>query len=565
VEPDEVLEESLGGAEAMLGSIDPAVLGRALRAATLSAARRPVPVAANLARFAATLARGGLATGLRAVGLDARGPMAPAGNDKRFRDRAWTENAAFYGLLQAYLATAQLIRDTVEVADLDERTDAKARFAANLAADLIAPTNFLLTNPVALRKLFDTGGHSLVRGAKNFVHDVRTNGGYPSQVDTTPFELGVNLAATPGKVVFRNDLIELIQYEPVTSLAYRIPVIFCPPWINKYYILDLAPEKSLVEFAVRHGLTVFAISYRNPDTSMRATGFDDYLLKGPRAALDVVRAITGSDTVNLLAACLGGTLNTSLLAYLHARGEEDLVNSSTYLNCLNDHSIGGTLGMVFSDPETVAGLQRKMAKSGYLEAAEMARTFNLLRANDLVFSYVASNWLMGETPPPFDLLAWNVDSTRMPEKMHSFYLRKFWIDNALAHDELELAGERLIISSITTDTYVCAAVDDHIVPWQGSYKTTQMFKGDCRFVLSSSGHIAGIVNPPSAKTKLWTNADLPADPEVWRAGATEHQETWWNDWLGWIQERSGEFVDLPPVGCEEHPVLDDAPGRYVRG
>jgi polyhydroxyalkanoate synthase len=430
--------------------------------------------------------------------------------------------------------------------------------------EAISPTNLLATNPAALERAFETGGLSLARGAIHFVRDVTTNGGWPKQVDTSPFTLGANMAATRGRVVFRNELIELIQYEPQTSEVREIPILFCPPWINKYYIMDLAPGRSLIEWAVQHGLTTFAISYRNPDSSMRGLTCDDYLMKGPRAALDVVRSITGAPKVNTLAVCLGGTLNTMLLAYLNAAGE-DTVHTSTYLNTLNDFSDGGTLRDVFTDSRTVEGLARRMEAKGYLEASDMAHTFDLLRARDLVFKYVELDWLMGDEPPAFDMLAWNSDSTRMPAVMHAYYLRRCWIDNALARDEMEADGVSLQVSKISNEVYVVAAVDDHIVPWRASYRTTQLFKGNCRFVLSSSGHIAGIVNPPSAKTRLWVNDDLPPSGDEWLEHAVEHQETWWNDWIGWITARSGELGPPPPIGNESFPGGVRAPGTYVYG
>jgi polyhydroxyalkanoate synthase len=290
--------------------------------------------------------------------------------------------------------------------------------------------------------------------------------------------------------------------------------------------------------------------------------FDDYLVNGQLAALDVVREITGAPQANTLAVCLGGTLNACALAYLNATGD-DMVKTSTYLNSLVDFTDGGALKSVFTDRGTIDGLARKMEEKGYLDGADMAHTFDLLRANDLLFNYVASNWLMGQRPPAFDLLAWNNDSTRMPAKMHAFYLRRFYVDNALAGDELTLAGERLMLSEITQPTYIVAAIDDHIVPWQASYRTTQLLKGDVRFVLSSAGHIAGIVNPPSAKARLWTNEVLPSDPSRWMAGATEHHDTWWRDWAEWIVQHSGEFKDAPVLGDTHHTPLCDAPGTYV--
>jgi len=365
--------------------------------------------------------------------------------------------------------------------------------------------------------------------------------------------------------VFRNDLIELIQYSPVTERTREIPLLIGPPWINKYYILDLAPGRSFVEWAVAHGLTTFAISYRNPDSTMRDFGFDEYLLKGPRAALDVVREITGAETVNTASACLGGTLNTALLAYLDATGEHGLINSSTTMNCLVDHEGAGVLSHVFADGTTVDRLDHQMSRKGYLEASDMAHTFDLLRANDLIFAYVVSGWLKGEDPPAFDLLAWNNDSTRMPAKMHSFYLRQCWIENALARDRMVLAGEKLRVSEIDTDSYIVAAKDDHIVPWRSSYKTTQILAGKSRFVLSSAGHVAGIVNPPGPKARLWTSDSTPEDPDEWLDGTAEAADTWWNDWVSWIIPRSGELVDPPAMGSGAYPVIEDAPGRYVKG
>jgi polyhydroxyalkanoate synthase len=558
--------QSLGAAEGLAGTLDPIGVAGSLTRALGQRARDPLGVGGLFTSHMMALSRAATATAGRALGLDVEGPAVPGPKDRRFSEAAWKENAAFFGLMQTYLLSCQLFRDLVEGADLDPVAGAKARFLTNLINDSLAPTNFLLTNPTALRRAAETGGWSVIRGARNMAHDMVHNDGWPRQVDMTPFKVGENMANSPGQVVFRNDLIELIQYRPNTEKTHEIPLLMCPPWINKYYVMDLAPEKSLVQWAVDHGMTAFMISYRNPDASMRDFGFDDYLLKGPRTALDVVREITGADTVNTLSVCLGGTLNTALLAYLDATGDGGLVNSSTSLNCLVDHSDAGILSEVFTDRDTVAGLEAKMNKVGYLEATDMARTFDLLRANDLVFSYVSSGWLCGEDPPAFDLLAWNHDSTRMPAKMHSFYLRSCWIDNALAEDRLELAGERLQVSGIDVDSYFVSAIEDHIVPWRNAYRTTQLMKkSDCRFVLSSSGHIAGIVNPPNPKSKLWTNPELPADADAWLGEATESRETWWNDWLEWIVPRSGGMRKPPPMGSTAHPALGPAPGTYVKG
>ena len=393
--------------------------------------------------------------------------------------------------------------------------------------------------------------------------DIRHNGGWPSQVDCTGFEVGVNMAATPGSVVYRSDLIELIQYEPQGKHVHSVPLLFCPPWINKYYIMDLAPGKSLIEWAVQHGHTCFAISYRNPDASMRDLGFEDYLKQGPLDAVRVVREITGAPKVNTVSVCLGGTLARSAWRTTRHRRRLDQVGH------LPQHPHGlqhqGTLG-VFTDEATIAGLEKKMAKRGFLDSDKMAHTFDALRANDLVFSYVVNNWLLGKKPPAFDLLVWNKDSTRMPAKMHSQYLRSCYLNNEFASGEFEVDGQRSTRARSTSTPTCLSAVDDHIVPWVSGYKTTQLLGGRNRFVLSTSGHIAGIVNPPSPKAKHWVNEDdLPADPQEWKDGAKLQEGTWWEDWATWIAGQGGPKVAAPrQLGSKEHPPIEPAPGSYVR-
>ena len=434
---------------------------------------------------------------------------------------------------------------------------------ANFLVDALAPTNTLAGNPAAVRKAFDTGGKSIVRGLKNMVHDVRHNGGWPSQVDKSGFEVGVNMGATPGSVVYRSELIELIQYTPQTPDTHAVPLLFCPPWINKFYIMDLAPGKSLIEWAVQHGHTCFAISYRNPDKTMSELGFRDYLFQGPLDAVRVVRDITGAPAVNTVSVCLGGTLTAIGLAHNAARGD-DSINSATFLNTHTDFTQPGLLG-TFTDEATVAGLEKQMRKKGYLDSATMARTFSALRPNDLIFQYLVNNWLLGNKPPAFDLLAWNEDSTRMPARMHSEYLRSCYLRNEFARGEFEVDGNRVDPGLVDVDTYVLAAVDDHVVPWTSGYKTTQLLGGKSRFVLSSSGHIAGIVNPPSPKAKHWVNDSLPADPHEWKEHAQLVEATWWQDWTEWIAERGGDMVPAPDhLGNDAYPPIEEAPGSYVR-
>jgi polyhydroxyalkanoate synthase len=362
-------------------------------------------------------------------------------------------------------------------------------------------------------------------------------------------------------VVFRNDLMELIQYAPQTERTHRIPLLCSPPWINKYYIMDLAPGRSFVEWAVAKGHTVFAISYRNPDESMRNVALDDYLLRGPYDALDVIAEITGTDQVNIVGLCLGGTLTAMLLAHL-AANDRDRVRSATLLNTLVDFSEPGPMGR-FLDRTSVERLSERMLRRGYLDSTEMAGMFDLLRARDLIWNYVVSGWLMGEQPPAFDILAWNADGTRMPADMHSFYLRCCYVENQLARGEMSLARTRLDLGRITADTYLLSAKDDHIAPWRSSYATTRLLHGGVRFVLSSSGHVAGIVNPPGSRRTFWTNEQLPADPEAWLAGAEEHRGSWWQDWADWIASRAGARRRPPPLGSDAHRPLTEAPGSYV--
>ncbi len=560
--PDSSTLPLLGATEAAIDTADPVSLGRSFLGALRRGARRPLHSVPAWLRYGAGLGMAGTNLAARVVGIHLPGVAEPDPKDARFLDPTWSDNIVFSGVLQVYLLTARLVQELVEAVAQPAPEGPKAEFAASILVDVLAPTNFLLTNPRALKRAFETGGTSVVRGARNYLHDVVHNDGWPRQVDREPFVLGRNTAATPGTVVFRNELIEVLQYAPTTDEVFERPLVVIPPWINRYYIADLAPGKSLVEWAVGHGHTTFAVSFRNPDRSMRELSFDDYLRLGPLAAIDVARDIAGSETVNTLSICLGGTMTAMALAYLDACGD-DLVHSATYLNSAIDYSDAGALSSVFADPATLEGLVRRMEKQGFLPGKDIARTFDLLRANDLVFRYVVDGWLMGQPPPAFDLLAWNADSTNMPGRAHAEYIRLAYLDNALARDEYVAMGERLMISEIRTDSYVVAGIEDHIVPWQVSYRTALLFKGAVRFVMTSGGHIAGIVSPPHPKMRLWTNDRLPRDPEEWRAGATEHHDTWWNDWSAWLAERAGGLRPPPTMGDATHPVLGDAPGEYV--
>jgi polyhydroxyalkanoate synthase subunit PhaC len=561
--PGRSLLDRLGVAEDPMTGADPVSFLRSLASAGAALVKNPAGAAAANARLAIGLAAAVRATAVRTVGGDTPGPMSPAPGDKRFADPAYAENPVYFLLAQQYLLSSQLVTELLDVAGLGAQQDTKARFAAKFILDALAPTNTLPGNPAAIRQAFDTGGKSVIRGAENMLSDLRHNGGWPSQVDTSGFEVGVNMAATPGAVVYRSDLIELIQYDPQVKRVHSVPLLFCPPWINKYYIMDLAPGKSLIEWALQHGHTCFAISYRNPDATMRDLGFEDYLRQGPLDAVRVVREITGAPEVNTVSVCLGGTLTAIGLAHNAAIGDHS-IKSATFLNTHTDFSVPGTLG-VFTDEATIAGLEKQMAKQGFLESDKMAHTFDALRANDLVFQYVVNNWLLGKKPPAFDLLVWNKDSTRMPARMHSEYLRSCYLRNEFARGEFEIAGQKLDPGKVKVDTYVLSAVDDHIVPWVSGYKTTQLLGGHNRFVLSTSGHIAGIVNPPGPKAKHWTNDASPADPQEWKDAAQLQEGTWWEDWAKWIARQGGPKVAAPrQLGSTEYPPIEAAPGSYVR-
>ncbi|CAN5465526.1 class I poly(R)-hydroxyalkanoic acid synthase [soil metagenome] len=539
--------------------------GKALVGAVARSARHPRDLAAAGVTYAGSLAALAPPTFSRLFGTrgaTVAAPSAEARPDKRFADAAWSDNAAFFALHGAYVAGCRLGDDVLDAGSKNPGVDAKARLAWQLLSDALAPTNFLLTNPAALRQAVRTGGRSVATGAGNFARDLVSNNGKPRQVDNRGFEVGENLAATRGTVVFRNDLMELIQYAPQTEQVHAVPLLAVPPWINKYYVMDLAPGRSLLEWAVQHQRTVFVISYRNADESLRDVTMDDYLTRGPLAAIDAIRDITGAPVVDLLGLCIGGAMAAMTAAYL-AQEEPDRIGSVTLLNTLLDYSDPGALG-VFTDERSVARLEHQMARTGFLEADQMAGTFDALRPNDLIFGYVVSSWLLGEDPPAFDILSWNADSTRMPGAMHGFYLRSLYVDNLLMRDELELAGRRLRLGDVTAPAYVVGAVNDHIVPWTASYQATQLLGGDVRYVLSNGGHIAGVVNPPGPKAWHLVAEGSPASPSDWRASAAKQEVTWWEDWTAWSSERAGGLVAPPQTGSVAYPSLGAAPGDYIR-
>jgi polyhydroxyalkanoate synthase len=551
--------------QSLAAAADPVGFAGALTEAARVVVTHPVPAARSTVDLATGSGRAALAAVLRGLGGRQTGPAPLPEKDRRYADPAWEGNAWYFLLRQEHALFAHCLRAVARDAELTPQTRKKIDFLVQQAIEATSPVNWPWSNPTMLKKALETGGQSLVRGARNALRDVVTNRGMPRQTTAGQFTPGRDLAATPGTVVFRNRLMELIQYAPQTDQVHEIPLLLSPPWINKYYIMDLAPQKSLVEWAVQHGHTVFVISYRNPDESLRDVTMSDYLREGTVAALDAVQDITGAEKVNVAALCLGGTLATATAAWLAARGE-DRINSLTLMNTLLDFTAPGQLG-VFTDEQTVSRLERSMKRTGYLPAESMKTTFDLLRATDLVWNYVINDWILGEDPAPFDMLSWNSDSTRMPAAMQVEYLRTCYLENQLAEGTMELAGQRLELEAVRQDAYVVSAEADHIAPWASVYRGATRLGGTVRFVLSNSGHIAGVVNPPSPKSKHWFGESdhLPADPQQWRDDAGEHRASWWEDWTLWIAERAGGQRTPPTTGNEAHPPLQDAPGSYVLG
>ncbi|MBP2369135.1 PHA/PHB synthase family protein [Pseudonocardia parietis] len=544
--------------------VDPVGFGGALGETAKSLAGSPGAVLRAGVGFGVDSVKAVAAAASRAAGGTANGPASLPEKDKRYTDPAWEGNAWYYLARQEHSLLADRLTELSQAARVSPTARRKLDWLVGQVIEAFAPPNGVVTNPAWPKKVVETGGLNVVRGARNLLRDTVQNRGMPRQVTPGEFVVGKDLAVTPGHVVYRNRLIEIIQYEPQTEKVHEIPLLMSPPWINKYYIMDLAPEKSLVEWAVRHGHTVFMISYRNPDSALADVTMSDYLREGPITALDVVREITGRKTVNLAGLCLGGTLSAATTAWLHAKGD-DRVNSLTLMNTLLDFTGPGQLG-VFTDEQTVNRLERSMRKDGYLPSSSMKTTFDLLRATDLVWNYVVNDWMLGEDPKPFDMLSWNADSTRMPAAMQTEYLRTLYLENQFAEGKLELAGERLDLGQVRTDSYVITAESDHIAPWKSVYKGAAKIGGTVRFVLSNSGHIAGVVNPPSPKSRHWfgESADLPGSADDWRDDAGEHKASWWEDWAPWIAERAGKQVPAPErVGSETYPPLEPSPGRYV--
>src|SRR5690349_8780560 len=504
---------------------------------------------------------------LKLLGQPSRPVAEPAKGDKRFRHEDWQEHFLFDYIKQSYLITARWLHGAVaNVEGLDEHTRKKVDFFTRQYIDALAPSNFALTNPEVFRETIASGGQNLVKGLNNLLDDIERGHGQLkiSMTDSKAFELGVNIATTPGQVVFQNDLMQLIQYQPTTAKVWKRPLLIIPPWINKYYILDLREKNSFIRHAVNEGMTVFVVSWVNPDAALAHKDFEDYLLEGPLAALDAIRDATGEADANVIGYCLGGTLLAATLGYLAAKRDKR-VASATFMTALVDFSAAGELE-VFIDEDQVASLEKKMQERGYLEGSEMANTFNLLRANDLIWSFVINNYLLGRDPFPFDLLHWNCDSTRMPARMHSYYLRNMYMGNKLREPgALTLAGVPIDLSKVTVPTYFVSAIEDHIAPWKTTYAGPGLIQGKKRFVLSGSGHIAGMINPPAAnKYGYWTNETLADNADEWFAGAAQHAGSWWSDWRAWIEPFLEGEVPARVPGKGKLPVIEAAPGSYAR-
>jgi polyhydroxyalkanoate synthase len=500
-------------------------------------------------------------------GLQA-GTAVSAPSDRRFADEAWRSNPVAQFAASAYLLNARTLMGLAEAVEGDEKTKARVRFAVEQALAATAPSNFLALNAEAQKKAIETQGESIAQGLTNLLHDMRQ--GHVSMTDESIFEVGKNVATTEGAVVFENEFFQLLEYKPLTAKVHERPFLLVPPCINKFYILDLQPENSLIRYAVAQGHRTFVVSWRNPDESMSGKTWDDYIEQAAIKAIDVVQEITGAKTINALGFCVGGTILATALAVLAARGEKP-VASATFLTSLLDFSDTGILD-IFIDEQSVKFREMQMGNGGLLKGQDLASTFSFLRPNDLVWNYVVGNYLKGETPPPFDLLYWNSDSTNLPGPFYAWYLRNTYFENNLSKPgKLTVCGEKINLSKLDLPVYIYGSREDHIVPVGGAYASTQVLPGKKRFVMGASGHIAGVINPPAKKKRsYWTNDKLPqgkfpASQADWLKGATEHPGSWWTDWSDWLKGYAGKQIAAPKTyGSRKYKVIEPAPGRYVK-
>jgi len=501
----------------------------------------------------------------RSLGMAADAIAEPPRGDRRFTDSAWSEQLLFDFIKQSYLLTSRYVLNLAAAADLDPPQQRKLDFLTRQFIDAMAPTNFVASNPEVLRATVESKGANLLRGMQNLARDLAAGRGRLriSMVDESRFEVGRNIATTPGKVVYENDLMQLIQYSPSTDKVYQTPLVIFRPWINKFYILDLAPHNSFIRWAVSKGYTVFVVSWVNPDAKLAHKTFEDYLNQGIFDALQAIEAATGEREVNAIGYCIGGTLLACALSQM-AQTDDDRIRSATFFTTQVDFSEAGEL-TVFTDEYQIKSLERTMKKRGYLDASEMATTFNLLRANDLIWSFVVNNYLLGRSPAAFDLLYWNNDSTRMPLAMHSFYLREMYLHNRLAQPGgITLNGFPVDLGKVRIPIFLQSSKEDHIAPYPSVYKATKLYSGPITFMLAGSGHIAGVINPPQANKYYYcTNSDVPADVEDWIESSERHEGSWWPYWHQWLYRRSGRKVAARVPGSGKLPAIEDAPGRYV--
>ncbi|MEO1272904.1 MAG: class I poly(R)-hydroxyalkanoic acid synthase, partial [Myxococcota bacterium] len=509
-------------------------------------------------------------TSRRAFGLDHTPVIEPPSGDKRWRDPAWSKYALFDFMKQSYLLTSRWMMDAVhDTATLTDAERERLGFFTRQTLSALSPTNFIFTNPAVLKAIQDTRGANLLEGLHNLLRDLEEGDGElrTRMTDEDAFTVGQNVATAPGQVVFENDLMQLLQFNPTTDEVARRPLLIVPPWINKYYILDLQPKNSFIRWAVSQGHTVFVVSWINPDASLRHKGFADYMLDGPLAALDAIEQATGEREVNAIGYCIGGTLMAATLAYMKHKGMDDRIASITFFAAQTDFSEAGEIRAFIND-RTLQYIDQQLAENGYLPARSMALSFNMLRENDLIWNYVVDQYLLGKQPTPFDLLYWNSDATRMPEAMHAFYLKRMYRDNALVEPGgVTLDGVSIDLREVTTPACFVATATDHIAPWKSSYKTTQLFQGPVTFILGGSGHIAGVINPPNrVKYQHWIqegDQDNPADPEAWLTQATERPGSWWPSWQAWIEPFTQDKVPARTPGDGALKPLEPAPGRYV--
>ncbi len=519
------------------------------------AARQPAPFAKHFANYGKDLYK--IVTG--------KSEITPDKKDRRFQDPTWQHNPAYKYSLQSWLAMRKGLENWIDDSGASEADQVRARFILDLIADSLAPTNTLVGNPAAIKRLYETGGMSLINGLKNAYDDIRHNGGMPSQVDGRPFKVGENLATTPGAVVFKNEMLELIQYKPMTGEVFETPILIVPPQINKFYANDLSPDKSVVRFLLSQGMQVFAVSWRNPQKQHSHWGLENYVQSLIEAS-EAILKITKQKKLNVSGACSGGITTASYLSELAAR-KSDIVNCFTLQVCILDpQKEDSEVGLFVSDA-AIEAARKHSRKKGILAGDELSRSFAWLRPNDLIWNYVVNNYLMGNDPPPFDVLYWNNDTTNLPAQLHSDYLDIYADKRFVEPGNVDFMGHKLDLTQVTQDAFMVAAVTDHITPWLACYRNNRLFGGDIEFVLSNSGHIQALLNPPgNPKSQYFTNPDLPETPEEWFAGAEPQQGSWWPRWIDWLRERSGEKKKASKsLGNKAFPPTVKAPGEYVFG